>query len=168
MQWPLFQFRMRNMRYGSNLPFCSWVTALTTCGQKHTLKKVQAASFGEIFLFPYRFVKTHARLWNSKLTATTVYNCIAIYTVAQKHHILNALRKAAKTGRSYLWARFVMDISSPRAPVFWCSQLRGKLDDSCINRWAPEHISTSWNSPRIHFTLINSCECCAFKSAYLF
>lgn len=57
------------------------------------LKKVQAVSFGGILLFPYRFVKTNARLWNSKLKATPVYNCTAIYTEAQKQHILNASGK---------------------------------------------------------------------------
>lgn len=58
-----------------------------------SLKKVRAVSFGGILLLPHRFVKTNARLWNSKLKATPVYNCTAIYMEAQKQQILNASGK---------------------------------------------------------------------------
>lgn len=62
----------------------------------------------------------------------------------------------------------MMDISSPHLTFFWCSQLRGRLDDICINRAATEHNFPAWYSQRIHFRLINSRERRAFKSAYLF
>lgn len=63
---------------------------------------------------------------------------------------------------------FMMDISSPLVTFSWCSQLRGRLDDICINRAATEHNFPAWNSQRIHSRLINSSERHAFKSAYLF